>query len=109
MSSDPALVSPAAAPRVRLLADAAVITLVGPVDAATTDSCRCSLEQALEARPSVVVADLTRAELVLESIALLTEVHHLVTEAGARFAVAGPSGPDRDVSARLKVTPPVLI
>ena len=107
MPHDSALVSAVHGPTVRLAANAAIIAFTGPLDDLAAESFGPSLATALKAHPSVVIADLSRAELATESVRPLTLLHHLVTQAGPRFAVAGPSGKAREVLAQVRVTPAV--
>ena len=94
---------------VRLTANAAIVAFFGPMDCAALASSRESVESALAARPDVVVADLTRAVLTVESLALLAQLHRRVTLTGARFALAGLSTRARALLAAARVTPPYLV
>lgn len=108
MSATPAT-SVADPPRLHRTGGVAVVEALGTVDAAQEEALRRLVDTALCAGAVTVVLDISRALLVPASRALLSDLHDEVATRGSRFAVAGPTGPSREVLDPLRVELDLLV
>lgn len=96
-------------PRLRFASRVGVVEAVGVVDHTQHEALRRLADDALAAGAPTVVLDVSRAEVVTASRAVLVDLHDRVTARGGRFAVAGPTGPSRDVLDPLRVELDLLV
>lgn len=96
-------------PRLRFASRVGIIEAVGAIDDAQHEVLRRLTDDALAAGAPTVVLDVSRAEVVTASRAALVDLHDRVTARGRRFAVAGPTGPSRDVLDPLRVELDLLV
>ncbi len=96
-------------PRLRHVANAAIVTFTGAMDETSAHACGAIVDAALTSRPRLVVADLSRADVVAASVPLLTWMQHRVRAAGARFAVAGLSARARVLLAQAEGAPALAL
>lgn len=108
MSATPAT-SVADPPRLHRTGGVAVVEAVGTVDATQQEALRRLVDSALCAGAVTVVLDVGHAALVPASRTVLRDLHDAVVAHGSRFAVAGPTGPSREVLDPLRVELDLLV
>ena len=83
----------------------AIVTFEGEMGRAAVATAGAGVDLALHASPTWVVADLSRAELETDSVALLGLIRRRVARERVRFALAGLSPRGRRILDDARVTP----